>query len=502
MNSTFVINTGNNKVIYLYDLVRKEFCIVHPLVLFFHQLAAHEMLMKSEDKVPSSIEWNGEFFKVLSENKYQFNKYQYLKEIGFFSEFNNDNFTEGKLSPDDIENTLSNLNHIVFEMTDKCNLNCVYCGYGELYYDHDKRNNIAIPFKKIVEIVNYLLPFINSASGLLYVGFYGGEPLLQCALIQKAINYINSVVKNREIIYTMTSNGVLIKKNLNFLIENNIQLLISLDGDKRNHSYRAFKNGKDSFKVVFKNAKLLQKQFPDYFKEKVNFMAVIHNRNTVKEVHDFIFKEFGKAPRISPLDNAAINPDKIDQFNNMFNNLEIELSERFNDDDFIKNRFIDDPNVFRMAIFIYNWIDGLNNDYYEDILTKRVAKKKKVPGGACLPFQKKLFVTVNGKILPCERINQDFYLGFVDDNGINMDFKQISGQYNLFYDRIRKQCEVCYSSEHCSQCFLQLDYFPQNSNCHAFTNETTFTKKIKTLVGMFEKRPELFYEILSDVIIK
>lgn len=502
MKSSIEFTSTESNVTYLYDSLRKEFCVVHPLILYFYHMDEHNMLMKSEMEVPSTIEWNGTSFTMIGDNIHYFNKYLFLKKIGYFSTLNNAIHSIGKISPEIIKKTLDSINHIVFEVTDQCNLDCIYCGYGDMYFDHDKRNKSKISFDKVVETINYLLPQINNVKGHLYIGFYGGEPLLENKLIQKIIDYINSVVIGRDIIYTMTTNGVLINKNLELLLENDIQLLISLDGDRIHHGYRIFKNGKDSFDIVFNNAKLLKTNYPEYFNKKVNFMSVIHNRNTVKDAHDFIFNEFGKSPRVSPLDNAGINPAMIEQFNLMFNNFEAELNEKFNDDNFIKTRFINDPNVFSLSIFIYNWIAGLNNVYYEDILLKMHENREKVAGGACLPFQKKLFVTVNGKILPCERINQDFSLGYVSDKGVCMDLNEVCEKYNSYYDKIRSQCKVCYSAETCTQCFLQIDYFPTNKTCQAFTNKAAFAEILKRRISLLEKRPTLFQEILNDVILK
>ncbi len=36
-----------------------------------------------------------------------------------------------------IANQLRNLRQITFEVTDRCNLKCKYCGYGEFYDNYD-----------------------------------------------------------------------------------------------------------------------------------------------------------------------------------------------------------------------------------------------------------------------------------------------------------------------------------------------------------------------------
>lgn len=46
--------------------------------------------------------------------------------------------------------------------------------------------------------------------------------------------------------YNMTTNGVLLHKHIDYLVENGFRLLISLDGDKINHSYRINKKRSNS----------------------------------------------------------------------------------------------------------------------------------------------------------------------------------------------------------------------------------------------------------------
>jgi uncharacterized protein len=48
---------------------------------------------------------------------------------------NKEDFVE--LHSSHIASQVANLKQLTFEITDSCNLNCKYCGYGELYGDYD-----------------------------------------------------------------------------------------------------------------------------------------------------------------------------------------------------------------------------------------------------------------------------------------------------------------------------------------------------------------------------
>ena len=69
----------------------------------------------------------------------------------------------------------------------------------------------------------------------------------------------------------MTTNAVLLDKYMDFLVENNFEILISLDGDKFNDSYRTFKNGTGSFDTVISNIDKLQSTYPIFFDKNIKF---------------------------------------------------------------------------------------------------------------------------------------------------------------------------------------------------------------------------------------
>lgn len=44
-----------------------------------------------------------------------------------------------RITRDEVLSSLVNLRQLTFEVTDACNLQCKYCGYGDLYFGYDKR---------------------------------------------------------------------------------------------------------------------------------------------------------------------------------------------------------------------------------------------------------------------------------------------------------------------------------------------------------------------------
>jgi uncharacterized protein len=50
-----------------------------------------------------------------------------------------------------------------------------------------------------------------------------------------------------------------------------------------------------------------------------------------------------------------------------------------------------------------------------------------------------MFLTVAGKILPCERIGHQFWLGAVSDTSVELDFAKIAEQYNAYFAKLKKK---------------------------------------------------------------
>ena len=78
------------------------------------------------------------------------------------------------------------------------------------------------------------------------------------------IEFVNKNFKN-DFIFTITTNGTLLtKERIKFLKDNNIEVLLSLDGNKNTQDYnRPMKNKQSSFDIITKILPELQKNFSE-----------------------------------------------------------------------------------------------------------------------------------------------------------------------------------------------------------------------------------------------
>ena len=142
---------------------------------------------------------------------------------------------------------------------------------------------------------------------------------------------------------------------------------------------------------------------------------------------------------------------------------------------------------------------GLVINYYELIYGN--SKNKPVcPTGTCVPFSKKVFITANGKILPCERIGHQFALGEISDSSVNIDFEHIAQKYNHYFAKLDSQCSQCYISKSCIQCIFSLhDIEKDKCTCDGFMNEEMFHSHKNMQLNFLARHPEAYSRIMKEV---
>lgn len=396
------------------------------------------------------------------------------------------------MSSQRVEYEISNMTSIVFEVTENCNLSCQYCFYGENYKQYDTRKNYNLSVENAIAILKMLTQKWMSKRNIspekaIFIGFYGGEPLINFDFINSIVNYIKDLqlktgLKFR---FNMTTNAVLLDKYIDFIVENNFSLTISLDGDSIGNSYRIFPNGKPSFDLVKKNAHLLKDKYPDFFTKNVFFNAVLHDRNNLLESERFILKEFGIA-----LGGTEVNPllvgKKFKYGGHVFDFNKKEDSEYF----------FKSAETSRINMFLRNFSNFHFENYHE--MVSCTTPSRIFPTGTCSPFSRTMFITAQGKILPCETIGHDFALGKVENGIVDLKIQSIVDNYNYYFSKISKRCNNCYRINFCTDC-LFLNIIKENHvlKCKKMNNQN-HSKLLSEYYSLIESFPEMYKKIWED----
>lgn len=410
------------------------------------------------------------------------------------------------ITADDVRFSLANTPQITFEVTDACNLKSTYCGYGEFYTDYDMRKSIMLSTKKAFSLLDYMNKLWSSSQNIsynrnIYISFYGGEPLMNFDFIQKVVDYVENMhCPTRLFSFSMTTNALLLHRYMDFLVEHKFHTLISLDGDREETGYRIDKNGKPAFDRIVKNVDLLRSVYPDYFDEYVNFNSVLHNKNTVESIFRFFKAKYNKMPRIGELNNMGIHKDKIEEFEKTYRNSRESLDQSEHYTEIIKNMQFQLGTYQSLGTYIMQYSEFVYKDYNE-LLYGKPKLENRIPTGTCMPFGKKIYMTVNGKLLPCERIGHQFSLGTIRDQKIEIDPEAIAYKYNSYYAKLDDQCRKCHKRRVCTQCIFNLQDIEKRPICQGYMNQREFDIYKKAQLNFLASNPEEYSHIMEDIVV-
>lgn len=186
--------------------------------------------------------------KIVAIDKEKFNK----EEVTKFLEEQNMLGTP-KNCPGDYNNYVE----LVISLTNDCNLRCKYCFVGEKNF-----------CKKIIskENIDKALHAVGELAKVkqkkeVFITFFGGEPTLYPDLIKYSIEKAKEVLKDYDVSFGITSNGVFNDEIKNILVENNFTVTISMDGlPKFQDKQRVTANNKGTSHIIEKTIKDLVKQ--------------------------------------------------------------------------------------------------------------------------------------------------------------------------------------------------------------------------------------------------
>jgi uncharacterized protein len=406
-----------------------------------------------------------------------------------------------------VKENIINTKQVVFEVTDSCNLSCKYCALGELYDGVDKRISKKINTEYAINLLKYIFDHKpKNKNSKLFISFYGGEALLNMKFIKQIVEFSKQLnaEKGIELGYSMTTNATLIHKYIDFLVENEFTLLVSLDGDEYNHSYRIFsKNKKNSFQKVKQNMDMIQDKYPIFFDKNIEFNAVLHDKNSIKEINKFIYNRYHKTPRISELSMRDIKSDKKSILEEMFQSKKkSEVEFQMEESDLYNITRINSIDYVDLTDFLKYFSI---NYYISNINALWDPLEKQLPTCTCTPFSKKIFFTNRNKLLVCEKVNYKYSMGKVTEN-VEIDIEEITRKYNFYFDNFKNSCKKCYAYKFCGTCLFHIKNI-DNMDCDQFTcdrfqDQNSFKKRLSQIFSFLEKYPNDFSLILEDLIIE
>ena len=332
-----------------------------------------------------------------------------------------------------------------------CNLNCAYCFASQGKYNGDR----AV---MSYEVGKQALDFLVANSGKrrnLEVDFFGGEPLMNFAVVKQLVAYARSIEKehNKNFRFTLTTNGMLIDDDvIEFSNREMSNVVLSLDGRKEVHDrYRVDYAGKGSWdRIVPKFQKFVEaREGKNYYMrgtfthENPDFLA------DIQQMLDLGFTELSMEPVVCASgDPAELTAEDMELVKQQYEQLAQLMLQR---DDEGK------PFTF------YHYMIDLKGG---PCIYKRIS--------GCGSGTEYMAVTPWGDLYPCHQFVGDdkYLLGNVWDGVSNKAIQEEFASCNVY---ARPECRDCWAKLYCS------------GGCAANAYHATGSVK-----GIYEKGCELF----------
>lgn len=342
---------------------------------------------------------------------------------------------------------------LVLVVTEACNLRCNYCVYSDHYPFIKGYSGKKMAWDVAKKAIDYYFDLHAERQRAGFkkrpmVGFYGGEPLLEFNLIKRIVDYCTT--KDLKPTYYITTNGTLINQDIiDFLLNEDVVLTVSLDGDKYQHDRnRVFKSGQGTFDQIMKNlTKLQMEKRRRNINQLLSFNCCYDSLTDICKVVDFFagHRELFKPFYLMINEIGKIDTTYYDHLNEMqasgrwgsqgetFVSSFSKLMELIRDDLIKGKEPADVLTAFFTGLFFYkNRVKG--NPVFNQ----------------CMPGSK-LTVDPDGYFYVCERINQQYSIGDVDSK---INYGKANSLIESFNNIRLEHCSNCNFSRLCDVCYV------------------------------------------------
>ncbi len=327
-------------------------------------------------------------------------------------------------------------------VTRDCNLNCSFCFWNDI---EGKKNDVkfsSLDFKK----------FINNTKNIYknepnIIVFYGGEPLLNQNLIEDIIN----VIDEKETIFCLYTNGVLLHTLRKKILNRLSYVVLSIDGDREfNDKHR----GKGSLKKAIDGVIGLKKAFKGEIVARLTLTpenSLVNSVMGLINYFDHIYWQFESSPA---LENSYLQ------------------QERYNQD---------------LDILLDFWLRNMEEGRFYNIIPFQcilttLLWNQKVEFLRCGSGTSLIFVDTDGSCYSCDELvdYDQFCIGNI--------YGSIKYSKEDLYEKMVRYCEKCSIRYVCGgRCISAYIRYPREKFLFYCKNSKILVSKIKRLLPRIKK---------------
>ncbi|WP_378950368.1 thioether cross-link-forming SCIFF peptide maturase [Pelosinus sp. sgz500959] len=321
-----------------------------------------------------------------------------------------------------------------------CNLRCGYCFAGTGDFGHSRGLMTKEVAEQAIEfIIQNSGPRINSE-----IDFFGGEPLMNMDTVRHAVSYVRrrETETGKKFKLTLTTNGVLLNDEMTaYLNENNISLVLSLDGRRQVHdNMRPFANGRGSYDMVRENVTkaIASRNDQNYYLRGTFTAKNLDFAADVLDMADQGCTQLSVEPVVSKDSQYALTEE--------------HLPALFAEYDKLAQVYLERKRNGKGFDFFHFNLD-LNNG---PCVAKRLS--------GCGAGHEYFAVTPEGDLYPCHQFvgREEFLLGNVVDGVKNTE---LPNQFRQTHVLNKDECRDCWARYYCGGgCHANADLFNSNIN--------------------------------------
>jgi len=315
---------------------------------------------------------------------------------------------------------------IVVNITDSCNINCVYCSRQ---CARKKPGNMDLTLTK--KLLKKSSQYAIKNNSLMTIQFHGGEPLLEFNKILESVDSLTPEEKNHLKLRIQTNGTLITEKIVKNCQERNIEIGISLDGRKiENDLTRKDAKNLGTFDKIKEALKLIKK-----YQKEISCLTVVTNINVnnldkiLNYFNEIGLNNVGFLPLYEEPRTRTIKKDMVPDMKTLAINQKVLFDKWI---ELLKDEKNNELNISTFQILIWN------------ILSSNTSVQKfRINCGVGI---NSLFVEDDGSVWGCGAFSYADELKIGDFNTDTLEEMQEGGAYKMFKERITsntKKCKDC-----------------------------------------------------------
>lgn len=380
---------------------------------------------------------------------------------------------------------------VIFEITQNCNLRCAYCIYSGNYDNARTHRESSMSWETLKQGMEFYLKCnrkVESAN----VSFYGGEPLLAFELIRRGVEYCKKRLNGKGVTFSITSNGTLLSREVLQWLEaqREVSILVTLNGPFHDENRRDA-SGRGSLDRIMANLRIARQEFPSVWGQQIEFICNVTSLSQIDGLRTFYLNEIGRLPKLitsiemshaGPRIHEIAKDATVDDVEMLAKNIDAYLNSG---DEFLHR-------MFKIGV--------------SDINEREICKAgENYCLKTCMPLLNRMYVTVEGDLLPCERISESVRLGNVFD-GVNIE--RVKTLCKNIIEVANHNCGNCWAARLCDLCYAKVDEImsdtPKISRQFCDEIKRRVSMNLSLFCEIATKRPELYskYEEMAKKMVQ